>query len=265
MLTDSHCHAGATDKAASSAGCVRAKMLIMGTNEEDWDLVLSACARARFAIPAFGLHPWYVHVAEAGWVDRLRELLIQHPHAFVGEVGLDKVFRVKETRKCEYQLQQDAFVVQLRLAHELQRPMSVHCVQSWGKILEFLGHAAKRKELPPAIALHSWGGPPEWVAQLRKVVEPDCQLYFGFSEVINYRGGEKGRVERLEANLRVVDDDRILLESDLDSPEHIDQCMAAICNVVAKAKGWSFFQLAQIAAQNMERFLGTKTDLAPDS
>lgn len=257
-LTDSHCHAGASELAASSAGCVKAKMLVTGTNEGDWGTVLQACSQARRGVPAFGLHPWYAHNAVEGWVDRLRDLLLQHPCALVGEVGLDKCFRVKESKKCEYQLQQEAFAAQLQLAHELGRPMSVHCVQSWGKTLEHLERAAKKGELPPALAMHSWGGPPEWVAQLRKAVEPQCPLYFGFSDAVNYRGGEKGRSERLEANLRAVADDRLLLESDLDAPEYIDQYMATICNVVAKAKGWSFQQVAEVTAQNAERYLGTR-------
>merc|ERR1719343_805376 len=108
--------------------------------------------------------------------------------------------------------------------------------------MECLQECAKSKTLPPAIAMHSWTGPSEWVAQLTKAVGHQCPLYFGFSEVINHRGGEAARQERLESNVRAVPDNRLLLESDLDAPDCIDQHMGTICNVVAKIKGndWTY-------------------------
>ena len=49
-------------------------------------------------------------------------------------------------------------------------------------------------------------------------------------------------------------DDRLLLESDQDSPARIDDGLAAILGVVAEAKGWSLEQAAQRAADNFAAF-----------
>lgn len=252
-LFDSHCHAkeGKLEEFAQ----VRAQVAIMGTHEGDWTTVGEACMKANAAVPAFGLHPWFAHRAGQGWEEQLREFLVCHPHALVGEIGLDKVARTKETGRCEFGAQQRAFHAQLGLAHELVRPASVHCVQAWGKVAEQLRACTKEGALPPALAMHSWGGPPEWVALLSAAAGPACPVYFGFSDVVNNRGGETRRQERLQANIRAVPDDRLLLESDLDAPERLDRSLSDICMVVSKVKGWTFERTAHVTSQNAVRFV----------
>lgn len=56
------------------------------------------------------------------------------------------------------------------------------------------------------------------------------------------------------ARIRAVPDDRLLLESDQDSPSRIDDGLFAILGVVAEAKGWSLEQAAQRAAENFAAF-----------
>ena len=41
--------------------------------------------------------------------------------------------------------------MQVALAHELQRPVSIHCVRAVGKVYEVLEQAKKTKTLPPAV------------------------------------------------------------------------------------------------------------------
>lgn len=235
-LFDSHCHVGSDREQLGLLPRVKCSMLVFGTSEADWPGVQSACSSARSSAPGFGLHPWYAHSAQEGWLDRLRALLEAQPRALVGEIGLDKVYRTKETRKCEFQAQLAVFEAQLRLAHALRRPASVHCVQSWGKMMEVLQVAAAAGALPPAIAVHSWGGPPEWMEQLSRAAGPQCPLYFGFSDVVNYKGGDAIRAKRLEENIRAVPDGRLLLESDIDAPDMVDEGVSTMCNVIAKLK-----------------------------
>lgn len=251
-LFDSHCHPGSMEVHPLFAD-VRAKTLVMGTNEADWTCVVDACGHStQLSLPGFGIHPWYAHAVAEGWLERLRALLEHHPHALVGEVGLDKIFRTKETRKCEYQAQQVVFQAQLKLAADLCRPVSVHCVQSWGKMAEILEQCAKAGSLPPAIALHSWGGPPEWVNHLINAVGVNYPLFFGFSDVINSRG--QGRLQRLEGNLCAVPSDRVLLETDVDTPSSLDSYMNSIRGTVSSIKGWTPDQTAEITMSNAHRF-----------
>ncbi|KAF8983146.1 hypothetical protein BGZ46_010811 [Entomortierella lignicola] len=87
----------------------------------------------------------------------LRRLLEEHPHAVLGEIGLDRTARVPEpinTRETEQkkttlaltsiQHQLDLVREQLKLAASLSRPVSFHCVQAYGHWHDFLIHEGKR-------------------------------------------------------------------------------------------------------------------------
>jgi Tat protein secretion system quality control protein TatD with DNase activity len=76
------------------------------------------------------------------WLRRLRCLLLQHPGCLVGEIGLCKQARFLRTYrggKAEaLRLQRLAFEAQLRVACELGRAASVHCVNQHGVLLQVL-------------------------------------------------------------------------------------------------------------------------------
>ncbi len=77
----------------------------------------------------YGTHPWYL----ANWqgADALRAKLEAHPHAGVGEIGLD---RLKEkTISAEMRA---IFVAQLALAAELRRPVVLHGAKCWGEVVK---------------------------------------------------------------------------------------------------------------------------------
>ena len=119
-------------------------MAVMGTSEDDWEIVEEACtlyngsrARARpsssssssaRAVACYGVHPWFAHKVEQGWEDRLRARLKANPLALLGECGLDKAARTPETGKTEYKLQSDSaslsnrvFILSLSVALESTR------------------------------------------------------------------------------------------------------------------------------------------------
>ncbi|MEI7530179.1 MAG: TatD family hydrolase, partial [Elusimicrobiota bacterium] len=159
-LVDAHNHlqnypgeketAGALAR-ASAAGV--SLMLCNGTRPDDWAKVLSLAARPDI-VPFFGLHPWFVDKAPAGWLELLGDFLRRAPSG-VGEIGLDKAVDADLGR------QEEAFKAQLRLAKKLGRPVCIHCVRAWGRMLEIL-----KEEQPPVFLFHAYGGPPELMKEL---------------------------------------------------------------------------------------------------
>ena len=135
--------------------CSRA--VCCGTHPGDWPQVLRLADRDDRVEPALGLHPWFLAAAEPGWEEILRDLLKQNPRASIGEIGLDR------TRKSPpLDDQEVALRSQLALAVEFGRPITLHCVRAWGRLLGTLDDAVD-PEWP--VMLHSFAAPEEMIPQ----------------------------------------------------------------------------------------------------
>ncbi|PIA50836.1 hypothetical protein AQUCO_01200245v1 [Aquilegia coerulea] len=71
-----------------------------------------------------------------------------------------------ETDVFFYRLQVQVFRQQLELAKELQRPVSIHCVNAFGDLLEIMQSIGP---LPGGAILHSYLGSAELVTPLAKL------------------------------------------------------------------------------------------------
>ncbi|CAM9457657.1 unnamed protein product [Ectocarpus sp. 6 AP-2014] len=156
----------------------------------------------------------YAHARSEEWLRDLTALLEQHPHALVGEIGLDKVARTPDTRRVEWDDQLEVFQAQMELAARMSRPVSVHCVKAHGKLVDCLrglmerktgrppaggqkeeyngmGGEGKRWRLPPRIALHSFTGSVEVAKDITRLGarrDYGSEVFFGFSAAVNMRG-----------------------------------------------------------------------------
>ncbi len=136
------------------------KMVVNGSCEQDWPLVLELARKSSRVIPSFGYHPWYVKEATANWQRELVRFL-DHGPAAIGEIGLDRWIDDPDIN-----LQETMFTTQLRLAAERDLPVSIHCLKAWGKLLEILEAAPRPKR---GFILHSFGGPQEMVPKLARL------------------------------------------------------------------------------------------------
>lgn len=171
------------------------KMVVNGSGEEDWPAVLELARQHHRVIPAFGYHPWYVKERSPDWQQVLLRHLDAVPSA-VGEVGLDRW-----VKDYDLEQQQQVFAWQLRLAAERNLPVSIHCLQAWGPLLDTL-----RAEPRPACGflLHSYGGAPDLVAPLAEL-----GAYFSLPGYFAHE-----RKARQREAFRQVPSDRLLIETD---------------------------------------------------
>lgn len=171
------------------------KLVVNGTCPGDWGRVAELAETFNEVVPFFGLHPWKINDVGDGWEALQRRHLESYLAAGVGEIGLDKWIRDHDIEK-----QKVVFSSQLKLAAELNRPITIHCLQAWGHLLECL----RDTRISSPFLLHSFGGPIEMLPDFIEL-----GAYFSLSGYF-FRPDKK---EKLEV-FREVPEDRILLETD---------------------------------------------------
>ena len=172
-----------------------ARMVVNGSCEEDWPVVRDLARMFPQVLPSFGYHPWYFHERTPQWQQKLVEFLDTR-HAAVGEIGLDRW-----KPDLPYDGQEDAFTCQLRLAAERNLPVSIHCLQAWGRLHELLRDTPRPAR---GFLLHSYGGSTEMVEPLAKL-----GAYFSFPGYFMH-----ARKARQREAFQAAPLDRVLIETD---------------------------------------------------
>jgi TatD DNase family protein len=232
------------------------KMVVNGSCEDDWPQVLALARSCPQVIPSFVYHPWYVKERSADWQAALLRHLDAVPSA-IGEVGLDGWIKDRDVAA-----QEEVFAWQLRLAAERNLPVSIHCLQAWGRLLEVL----RAGPCPRCgFMLHSFGGSREMIAPLAEL-----GAYFS---IPGYFAQEHKRRQR-EA-IGHVPPDLLLIETDApDQPlptERIQYPLAdpatgkainhpanlgAVYRFVAELLGEPVELLAERVGKNFRRLFG---------
>lgn len=173
------------------------KVVVNGTREDDWPAVAGLAAKYGWVIPSVGLHPWHVNHRNENWEQRFLETLDANGKPWaVGEIGLDRWIEDHD-----FPAQQEVFRTQLRHAAKRNLPVSIHCLQAWGPMLE----ALQEEKLPQCgFLLHSYGGSAEMVKPLAEL-----GAYFSMSGYLAHE-----RKARQREVFKDVPMDRLLLETD---------------------------------------------------
>ncbi|WP_005037137.1 TatD family hydrolase [Holophaga foetida] len=252
-LWDSHCHLQDERYGADVGGVIQralqagvARMVCCGTREEDWSRVLELAEGHDCIVPMLGLHPWFVGEARPGWLDRLGELTRKQPLG-IGECGLD--FAIENPDRPR---QEQAFAAQVRLARDLDRPLSIHCRQAWESLLQI----CREEGLPRRGAVvHAFSGSPEVARQLQ-----DLGLFLAFGCSLANPANK-----RTPKALLAVREDRLLLETDSPDipPRHLPdwppeglnepRYLALVLETAARIKGVGVLKLAEQTSQAAER------------
>jgi TatD DNase family protein len=172
-----------------------ARMVVNGACESDWPQVLALARSNPIVLPSFGYHPWHLPERTPDWQKNLEKFLDEIPSA-VGEIGLDRW-----KPNLPYEPQEEVFLAQLRIAAEWNLPVSIHCLQAWGRLHDLL-----RDHPRPArgLVLHSFGGPAEMITAFAKF-----GAYFSFPGYFLHE-----RKLRQRETFRQVPPDRLLIETD---------------------------------------------------
>eukprot|EP01130_Rhizamoeba_saxonica_P002126 TRINITY_DN11938_c0_g1_i1.p1 TRINITY_DN11938_c0_g1~~TRINITY_DN11938_c0_g1_i1.p1 ORF type:complete len:279 (+),score=35.50 TRINITY_DN11938_c0_g1_i1:37-837(+) len=251
-LTDSHCHLHRYPNCFDHITATTHQLYLMSLEESDWELIenLSQIFPTNIKT-AFGVHPWWAHQVEDGWLDRLEQKLLEVPEAMLGELGVDKYSKTPEEGVRTFNtVQKEVFENQFFLAQRLRRPISVHCVQAHGYLFDFFRERSD-DEYFPKVMLHSYAGSAEMVQAYRGIRNIGEKFYFSFSHVF-CACNVKGKREDLVTH---IPHDRLLLESDLEDPYSEKTAMLEIVKFVSKKRGWTVEYTARLTSKNAVRFL----------
>jgi TatD DNase family protein len=270
VLFDSHCHLQDPRLASLLPEALRAASLsgirhwmTNGTRETDWPAVATLAQTFPGIRPSFGLHPWFQKERSPEWLAALTQRLLQFPSAGIGETGLDRWMPLHDLED-----QQSVLFEHLQLAHQLQRPLSLHCLRAWNEL-----HAFFRNHPPPprGFLLHSYAAPPEmtpfWIR---------AGAYFSLSPAQLAPNKSRQR-----AAFSLIPLDRLLIETDapdmpppaslnrhpllapestpLNHPLHLHLCLQAL----ASDHRLPPEKLAEILLQNALRLFGPELQTPP--
>jgi TatD DNase family protein len=183
------------------------------------------------SLASLGSKDWKEHFQTLG------KLLREHPEAGIGETGLD--FQERFTNRTE---QEACFAAHLELARELNRPVAVHCVHAWGRLVELL-----REHPAPRVLLHAFGGAAELIPELIKL---NC--WFSFCGSVTHPNAK-----RVRAAAAAVPENRLLVETDSPDftpagcePPNEPANLVHIVRAIAGLRGIPVDRLADIVQKN---------------
>jgi len=281
-VVDVHCHPTDTSVSFESMERLEITVCAMATRTSDQDLVRDLAEKwPTKVLPAFGFHPWFTHCISlkagiskadhyAGLLDArkihpevldrllprlpdptsldeilqgLRRNFEAFPEAMLGEVGLDRAFRIpfdfsSSPRELTpftvpFDHQVSILEAQIRLAVEMGRNVSFHSVKCPAGTLEVL---AKMKALYGAqwnkisVDMHSCGLSAQMWTDIQKKYP---NLFLSMSTVINHKNANH------RALIAACSPQRILVESDFND---IDMCTERtwdMLRTIAEVKGWA--------------------------
>jgi len=221
----------------------------------------------------------------------LEHNLVSHPSSHVGEIGLDRAFRIPNpphvvadkanpknsdlATPLAHQLR--IVEAQVDLAIRLGRNISLHSVRAPKETVDMLqgfkdskGDGWRRLH----VCLHSFGGSPESAKQIQKGASRSRPLSSSSSPSprgtasLTHRSPAahpntffsfatiiSGRSPHFHALLRAIEPDRLLVESDYLHTREIDNQLGDVFEEVQLARGWDADETVRRLEDNFRRFV----------
>ena len=225
--TDAHCHI------ITDAPCPDILMgrICNATNQSEWDKISAISDDKQFA--CIGIHPWNIESITPDWQSDLYGRLKQNPLLMVGEIGIDKYHD-------NITAQEEIFITQLKIASELNRPVHLHCVGAWDKILHIF--KVLHKSMPPIIVAHAFNGDPSIIKQLAE----QYNVYFSYSVP-----------QDSKATTRITETpvSRLLVESDAYDNDGETEAIELATDAIAHILGQEIDAVTEQIYQNFQKVI----------
>lgn len=250
QLVDSHCHLDgekyshdldAVLERAFQAGVERILCIGTGDGPPELDCAIRLAERYPQILATVGVHPHEAAKCTPKTFDDLRALGRHQKVVAFGEIGLDYHYDFSPR-----DAQKDVFVEQLRIATELELPLTIHTREAWDDTMEIL---ADHWHGPTV--LHCFTGD---AVQARQAL--DRGYYLAFGGVLTFR-----TAENIREAAKITPDDRLLVETDAPylaplpwrGKRNEPSFMAETVRRLAEVRGTTAEHIASVTTANFGR------------
>ncbi|MFA5270162.1 MAG: TatD family hydrolase [Patescibacteria group bacterium] len=248
---DSHCHLDfpkfhadleQTVERAFAAGAVA--LINVGVDLPTSRQSVGLASRYRLVYASIGVHPHDAKTLSTDAVEQLRLLGRERKVVAIGEIGLDYYRNLSAQT-----IQRQAFISQLSLARELNKPVIIHCRDAYSELLNVLDehHLPRLSGQCPGV-IHSFTSGVRYAQEFLK-----RGFYLGFNGIITYPNNDQ-----LVEAVRITPLDKILIETDapLLAPQayrgqrNEPVYVLEVAREIAKIKNLSVEEVCQMSTDN---------------
>ncbi|HON17849.1 MAG TPA: TatD family hydrolase [Salinivirgaceae bacterium] len=204
-----------------------------------------------YCYPMAGLHPTNVGHDYKLQLSEIKKMLSTKTIIAIGETGIDLYWDTST-----YEIQVEAFSIQIEWALENRLPIVIHARQSLPQIFDVLD---RYKDSGLRGVFHCFSGEPK---DVEKIVEMDMYMYFGIGGVVTFKNGN------LDKTIELIPKERILVET--DSPylapvpyrgqRNESAYLPLIIDKIAKLKKLDAGVMAEIVTKNAQQLFNIPTN-----
>lgn len=215
------------------------KLIVPAAYPSDIDIVAELVEKYENVYGLLGVHPSEVKDWDDSLIDKIKEYSISPKIVGIGEIGLDYYWD-----KSFNGLQKEVFIKQVKLANELDLPISIHDREAHKDTFDILTEYNKNSK----VVMHCFSGSVEF---MRECVKKDW--YIAIGGVVTFKKAIKLKEVAKEVPLK-----KILLETDApyltpvpyrgktNQPAYVKY----VAEEIAKLRGMSFDEINGITTEN---------------
>ena len=253
-MIDSHCHINDElyknnpaeyVKEAEKAGVFQ--FLVVGFDEKSSELALEIANKNKSCYAAVGIHPSDAKNAKPGDLEKIKELAKSEKAIAIGEIGLDYYWDKDESVRAQ---QKEFFKEQIKIANELNLPISIHCRDALEDCLQIL----KENPVKRGGIMHCYAGSLEMSSEFIKL-----GFLLGFGGTVTFKNSIRPKevAKNVPSNSYVLETDApYLTPHPFRGKENHSKYLYLVRDQIAELRNISPEQVEKETTNNFKRVFG---------
>ena len=253
-MIDSHCHINDElyknnpaeyVKEAEKAGVFQ--FLVVGFDEKSSELALDIANKNKPCYAAVGIHPSDTKNAKQDDLEKIKELAKSEKAIAIGEIGLDYYWDKEETVRLH---QKEFFKEQIKIANELNLPISIHCRDALEDCLQIL----KENPVKRGGIMHCYAGSLEMSREFIKL-----GFLLGFGGTVTFKNSIRPKevAKNVPSNSYVLETDApYLTPHPFRGKENHSKYLYLVRDQIAELRNISPEQVEKETTNNFKRVFG---------